>query len=65
VSRAWGAGIIAGHYLVPHCLIRHNDGPAGEKFLHIAVTETQPEMEPDAIAEDLDRKPVVLMLVGR
>ena len=49
---------------LPNRLIRHDDAPGEEEFLHVAVAETEPELEPDAMADDLGREAVVLIAVG-
>ena len=48
---------------LPNRLIRQ-DAPGEEEFLHVAVAETEPEIEPDAMADDLGREAVVLIAVG-
>lgn len=49
---------------LPNRLIRHDDAPGEEEFLHVAVAETEPEIEPNAMADDRDREAVVLRGVG-
>jgi hypothetical protein len=46
-------------------LIRHDDPTGEQEFFHIAVAEAEPVLEPDAMADDLDRKAVMLIAVGR
>ena len=44
--------------------IGHED-PAGEQQLfHITVAQAEAEVEPDAMADDLGRKPMVFVRVG-
>jgi hypothetical protein len=39
-----------------------HDNPAGEEELfHIAVAETEAEVQPDAVADDLGRKSVIFI----
>jgi hypothetical protein len=41
-----------------------DDHPAGEEeFFHIAIAEAEPEIEPDRVADDLDREAVVLVAI--
>jgi hypothetical protein len=47
--------------------LRRHDDPTGEQeFCHVAVAEAEPVVEPDALADDLDRKAVMRIerLVG-
>jgi hypothetical protein len=48
---------------LPDRLIRHDDAPGEEEFLHVAVAQAEPEREPDAMADNLDRETVVLVAV--
>ena len=49
---------------LPDRFIGHED-PAGEQQLfHIPVAQAEAEVEPDAMADDLGRKPMVCVRVG-
>jgi hypothetical protein len=44
-------------------LIRHDDPTSEEGLLHIAGAETEPEIAPDAMADDLGRETAVVIAV--
>ncbi len=44
-------------------LIRHDDAPGEEEFLHVPIAEAEPEIEPDPMADHLGRETVVLVAV--
>jgi hypothetical protein len=49
----------------PDSFVGHDD-PSGEQpLLDIAVAETEAEVQPDAMADDLGREAVVLVMVSR
>jgi hypothetical protein len=45
--------------------IRHGYTKHEQPFLDITVAEAEPEIEPDGVADDLDREAVVLVWVRR
>ena len=47
---------------LPDGLIGHDDATGEQELFHIAVAEAEPEIEPDAMADDLSRKPVILVV---
>jgi hypothetical protein len=50
---------------LPDGFVRH-DHPADEQeFFHVAVAETEAEVQPDAMADDLSREAVILVSAGR
>jgi len=42
-------------------LVRQDDAPLSEQFLHVAVAEGEAEIPPDGVADDLRREPVALV----
>jgi hypothetical protein len=49
----------------PDGLIRYNHATDKQEFLHITVAEAEAEIEPNRVADDLGRKAVVFVAVGR
>jgi hypothetical protein len=45
--------------------IRHDDATGKQQLFDILVAEAEPAVEPDAVADDLDRKAVILTAAGR
>ena len=45
-------------------LMGHGDATLEQEFLHVAVAEGEPIVEPDPMADDLPRKAVVLVAFG-
>jgi hypothetical protein len=67
----WGAGAGAGGVLLakfptplPDRLIGDDNATDKEQLFDIPVTEAEPVVQPDAVADDLGRKAVVLIAVG-
>ena len=46
---------------LPNGLIRHDDATGEQELFHVAVAETEPEIEPDAMADDVRWKSVILV----
>jgi hypothetical protein len=44
--------------------IRHDDATLQEQFLDIAEAQTEAKVQPHVVANDLDRKPVILIFRG-
>jgi hypothetical protein len=44
--------------------IRHDDSTFQEQFLDIAETQAEAKVQPHGVANDLDRKPVILIFRG-
>jgi len=49
---------------LPNRLIGHDDAASEEELFHIAVAETEPKIEPDAMTDDLGWEAVILVAVG-
>ena len=49
---------------LPNRFIRHENATREEEFFHIAVAETKAKIEPDGMADDLGRKPMVCVWIG-
>jgi hypothetical protein len=45
--------------------VRHDDSTNEQEFFHIAMAERKAEIEPDRVADDLTREPVVFIEIGR
>ena len=45
-------------------LIRHRDAAFAEEFFYIPKTQTEAEVEPNSVADDFDRKAVILIASG-
>jgi hypothetical protein len=50
---------------LPDRFIRHNDAPGGQQRFDIAIAETEAEVQPDAMADDLNWEAVVLVPMSR
>jgi hypothetical protein len=50
---------------LPNGLIRHDDATGEQELFHVAVAETEPEIEPHPVADDLSWEAVVLVTVRR
>src|SRR2546430_17199508 len=43
--------------------VSHRDTAGEEELFHVAIAEAKPEIEPDCVADDFDRKAVILIAV--
>jgi hypothetical protein len=48
---------------LPNGLVGHENPTGEQELLHIAIAQTKAEVEPDAMADDLCRETVVLIVV--
>jgi hypothetical protein len=46
-------------------LIGHDDPTSEQELFHVTIAETEPEIQPDTVADDLGRKAVILIAVDR
>jgi hypothetical protein len=49
---------------LPDRLVGDDDATGEQELFHITVAETEPEIQPDAVADNLGREAVVLVAVG-
>jgi hypothetical protein len=49
---------------LPDGFIRHDDPPGEQQFFHIAIAGAEAEVQPDAMADDLDWEAVMLVTVS-
>jgi hypothetical protein len=45
--------------------IGHDDTTDKQEFFYITMAKRQPEIQPDGVADDLTREPVVFIVTGR
>jgi hypothetical protein len=59
-------GIVLAKFATPLAkgLVSHHHAPFQEEFFHIAEAQTDSDVQPPGVADDLDRKPMVLLAVG-
>jgi hypothetical protein len=52
-------GILLTEFQAPlsHGFVAHDDATFRQQFLHVTVAEVEPKVEPDGMADDLDREP--------
>jgi hypothetical protein len=48
---------------LPNRFVSDNDATGEQEFFHVAIAETEPEIQPDPMADDLVREAVVLVAV--
>ena len=49
---------------LPNRFVRHRDTAGKQQFFDIAIAEAEPEIEPHRVADDLNRKAMVLIAVA-
>ena len=72
ITRLWAAppqlvGILLAKFPTPLAdgLIGHDDPMSEQELFHVTIAETDPEIQPDTVADDLGRKAVILIAVDR
>ena len=48
-----------------HGFIRDDDAPDEQQFFHVRVAERKANIQPDGMADDLSRKPIVFIEIRR